>query len=60
MMMGANLQGGKTSHITHAMIRGAHYVLEDGKTFLSQEEAIEWAMVNRFSPLHNGFRLNTF
>ena len=35
-------------------------MFEDGKTIVSQEEALEWAMCNRFSPLNNGLRINPF
>jgi len=60
MVIGSNLQGGKQSLFTKLPIRGSAFVLEDGKSALSQEEAIEWCMCMRFSPLKNGYRMSAF
>lgn len=60
MIGGFNIQGLKQSHFTSQLIRGHQYTFEDGKTIVSQEEVLEYALCNRFSPLLNGFRINPF
>lgn len=60
MMVGFNLQGHKISNFSHSLIKGHPYTFEDGKTIVSQEEALEWALCDKFSPLMNGFRINPF
>jgi len=58
---GYNLQGlQKASFITGSLIKGAPFTLEDGKTQVSQEEALAYALATRFSPLNNGFRFNPY
>ena len=68
---GQNLQGNKQSAFTHSVIKvtythnikllqGYPFTFEDGKTIVSQEEALEWTMCNKFSPLNNGFRINPY
>eukprot|EP00347_Sterkiella_histriomuscorum_P001098 403373336 len=57
---GQNLQGSKLSHFTNSIIKGYPFTFEDGKTIVSYEEALEWAVCNRFSPLNNGFRINPY
>ena len=60
MTGGFNIQGQKVSQFTQNVIKGQPYTFEDGKTIVSQEEALEYALCNRFSPLANGFRINPF
>jgi hypothetical protein len=50
----------KTSLISDYYIRGQPFVLEDGKTFINNNEALEWATVFGFSPLMNGNILNPY
>jgi len=50
----------KTSLISDYYIRGYPYVLEDGKTFINNNEAMEWATIYTFSPLLNGSLMNPF
>ena len=57
MMNGVALQGFKPSHFTHEMIKGQAFTLEDEKSYISQEEALDWSTCNRFSPLGRGFRI---
>ncbi len=40
--------------------KGPDFVLEDGKTIISLNEAIMWAKVTPFSPLNTGFKINPF
>ena len=51
-------KGVKNSMFTLDVIRGTPFMLEDGQSCLAHEEALEWAMVNRFSPLQTGNRIN--
>ena len=51
-------KGVKNSMFTMDVIRGTPFMLEDGQSCLAHEEALEWAMVNRFSPLQTGNRIN--
>ena len=60
MASGGALQGKVMSAFTKTMIKGQVFQLEDGKTYVSQEEAVEWAICNRFSFLGNGYRSNPF
>ena len=53
----ASLGNQKKSLFTQMLIKAQPYILEDGKSFCSMEEALEWATVNRFSPLNTGFRM---
>lgn len=50
----------RVSLFTSRHITGPSVVLEDGETYLSLDEAIMWANVNPFSPLHTGKRLNPY
>lgn len=50
----------KTSMISDYYIRGYPFILEDGKTYINTNEALEWAVIYSFSPLLNGNRLNPF
>ena len=50
----------KTSMISDFYIRGHPFILEDGKTHINTNEALEWAVVYSYSPLLNGNRLNPF
>lgn len=56
----ANLSGVRKSIFSNEVIRGLYFVLEDGSSHMSIEEALEWAEVNRYSPLNNGCRINPF
>jgi hypothetical protein len=60
MINGTALQGKQQSAMSGALIRGQLYQLEDGKTFISQEEAIEWAFCCKFTFLGNGYRMAPF
>jgi hypothetical protein len=50
----------KTSMISDYYIKGHPFILEDGKTHINTNEALEWALVYSYSPLLNGNRLNPF
>jgi len=52
--------GMKTSVLTGQPIKGAAFVLEDESTCVGLQEAIQWASLNRFSPLNTGSRINPF
>mmetsp|Transcript_71803 Transcript_71803/g.191534 ORF Transcript_71803/g.191534 Transcript_71803/m.191534 type:complete len:1269 (+) Transcript_71803:67-3873(+) len=59
ILAGANLPAGgkgdaRVSVVTTKPIRGAAVVLEDGRSFISQTEAVAWGRVNPFSPLNTG------
>lgn len=41
-------------------VQGPVYLLEDGKSAISLNDALMWAKVNPFSPLGTGIRLNPF
>ena len=60
MVNGNCLQGKIKSAVTDNWIRGPAYQLEDGKTYMSQEHALEWALCNNFTPVGNGFRINPY
>ena len=46
--------------MTGKVIRGDGFVLDDGKTFMTLEEAILWAETVGFSPTGTGFPVNPF
>jgi WD repeat-containing protein 17 len=50
----------KTSLVSDQYIRGYPFVLENGQTFINNNEALEWAVVFGYSPLMNGNILNPF
>ena len=60
MINGVALQGFQASNFTHEMIKGQAFALEDKATFISQEEALDWAMCSRFSPLGRGFVMSPY
>lgn len=60
MMNGVALQGFKPSNFTREMIKGQAFMLEDEQTFISQEEALDWSMCNRYSPLNRGYRMSPY
>lgn len=41
-------------------VKGPVFVLEDGKSAISLNDALMWAKVNPFSPLGTGLRINPF
>lgn len=47
----------RTSYCTGALIEGNYFLLEDGKTTLSDDEALMWFEVTPFSPLPTHRRL---
>lgn len=53
-----HLKGDSVSAFSEAVIKGQSFQLEDGKTKITSEEACEWALCSRFSPLGNGYRVN--
>ncbi|XP_058162516.1 WD repeat-containing protein 17 isoform X5 [Dasypus novemcinctus] len=60
---GSNLPSHSDIHIsclTGLKIQGPVFVLEDGKSAISLNDALMWAKVNPFSPLGTGVRLNPF
>ncbi|XP_058380914.1 WD repeat-containing protein 17 isoform X5 [Diceros bicornis minor] len=60
---GSNLPGHSDIHIsclTGLKIQGPVFLLEDGKSAISLNDALMWAKVNPFSPLGTGIRLNPF
>ena len=59
---GYNLQRNqnKQSFLTHTHIKGAPFTFEDGKTMASQEEAMEYSLCIRYSPLNTGYRFNPY
>ena len=48
------------SLFTSRFIQGPHYQLSDGCTTISLQEALMWANVNPFSPLHDGTKINPY
>ena len=60
MLNGVALQGFKASNFTHEMIKGQAFTLEDEQTYISMEEALDWATCCRFSPMGRGFRMSPF
>ncbi|XP_014403244.1 PREDICTED: WD repeat-containing protein 17 [Myotis brandtii] len=50
----------RISCLTGLKIQGPVYLLEDGKSAISLNDALMWAKVNPFSPLGTGIRLNPF
>lgn len=60
MLNGVALQGFKASSFAHVMIKGPAFTLEDEQTYISQEEALDWATCSRFSPLGRGFRMTPY
>ena len=60
MLNGVALQGFKASNFTHEMIKGQAFTLEDEQTYISMEEALDWATCCRFSPMGRGFRMTPF
>ncbi|XP_020931538.1 WD repeat-containing protein 17 isoform X5 [Sus scrofa] len=60
---GSNLPSHSDIHIsclTGLKIQGPVFLLEDGKSTISLNDALMWAKVNPFSPLGTGLRLNPF
>ncbi|XP_036155651.1 WD repeat-containing protein 17 isoform X1 [Myotis myotis] len=60
---GSHLPSHSDAHIsclTGLKIQGPVYLLEDGKSAISLNDALMWAKVNPFSPLGTGIRLNPF
>ena len=55
-----SIKSGKKSLFTRQPVKSQLYTLEDGKTCCSMEEALEWALVNKMSPLRKGQRLIPF
>lgn len=41
-------------------VQGPVFLLEDGKSAISLNDALMWAKVNPFSPLGTGLRINPF
>ncbi|XP_028402254.1 WD repeat-containing protein 17-like [Dendronephthya gigantea] len=50
----------KPSILTGEQIKGPVFILEDGESVMSLNNAIMWAKVNPFSPLATGERINPF
>ena len=48
------------SLISGRLIEGPGYLLEDGKTIISLNEAIMWSKCSPFSPLCTGSKINPF
>ncbi|CAB1441577.1 unnamed protein product [Pleuronectes platessa] len=48
------------SCFTGQRIQGPVFLLEDGKSAISLNDALMWAKVNPFSPLGTGLRINPF
>ena len=59
-LLPAALQKGSLdlSFISHHVIHGPAYTLEDDSSQISVAEAIMWGNVNPFSPLNTGYRIN--
>ncbi|XP_016074649.1 PREDICTED: WD repeat-containing protein 17 [Miniopterus natalensis] len=60
---GSRLPSHSDAHIsclTGLKIQGPAFFLEDGKSAISQNDALMWAKVNPFSPLGTGIRLSPF
>lgn len=51
---------GHVSLFTGGRIKGPDVMLDDGASFLALSDAIMWARLHPFSPLHSGHRLNPF
>jgi len=48
------------SYLTKEKIKGPAFILEDGKSVISLNNALMWSKVNAFSPLGTGVRINPF
>uniref|UniRef100_H2TK73 WD repeat domain 17 n=1 Tax=Takifugu rubripes TaxID=31033 RepID=H2TK73_TAKRU len=62
-VMGSNLPSHsdvQVSCFTGNRIQGPVFLLEDGKSAISLNDALMWAKVNPFSPLGTGLRINPF
>jgi len=44
----------KISTFTKQTIKGMAFVVDNGCTAITMEEALEWAFVNRYTPYNNG------
>ena len=56
----ANQKCAQVSIFTKQTIRGLAFAIDSGASVISIEEALEWALVNKFTPCNNGTIINPF